>query len=584
MGLNTLETSYSNGQIIDASNINELTAASLNQVVGRNSSGVPESGKSLGTAAIPWGPMHAASLILNGQVVDPSTITTVQNRIVSGKTRSDSILPMFLKAHGTAATMTVEGATTELTLSINGSAVSVSTDIVKTGLTLAPSANNTCLVNDTTMVSDKYAGEDGSVITIDTLGSEVTAKVGQMVAFKINTEIFWGYLKSSTEITNVFRGFFFDSAQAPIVREGLSDNDTLTILNMAWCFIEDNGTTVDFSYTTPVYQYEAPAATTGAYWFDIPNQTWKRYSGTEWEIVGRILIGMAVLDDSYCIATRSADFTLNYSDYNSITLEILTSERVQSKDRQSLASVYANDITQYLNPLDWDISTDLETGLSQSAGTLYYLYLTEKGQRVISDERPHCRADLKGKYHPFHSWRNVGSCFNDSSSNIINVASTASVESENVGALLTSASQDIPKNHLLCDGASLLKTGFPELFKKLGISYGSDDADHFNIPDFRGKFLRGFDDGAGVDVGRIFGISQDDSFQGHYHQMMHSTPAAGSGAGIQYDSRGGPATQYDITTTATAARAEFEGVNGVPRTSDETRPINETVNYFIRYQ
>ena len=157
MGTNTLETAYSNGQIIDASHINELTASLLNAFVGRNSSGVPEVGKSLGTAAIPWGAIHGNSLILNGQVVDTGQITSLANRIVSGKTRTLSDQPDFLKPDGTAATLTVEGASTALTLSINTVATSVSTDIVKTGLTLAPSTNNTCQVNDASMSNDLYA-------------------------------------------------------------------------------------------------------------------------------------------------------------------------------------------------------------------------------------------------------------------------------------------------------------------------------------------------------------------------------------------------------------------------------------------
>ena len=69
MGTNTLEPAYSNGDIIDASHVNEITQAIVNQFVGRSTSGVPESGKSLGTAALPWGAVHANSLILNGSQI-----------------------------------------------------------------------------------------------------------------------------------------------------------------------------------------------------------------------------------------------------------------------------------------------------------------------------------------------------------------------------------------------------------------------------------------------------------------------------------------------------------------------------------
>ena len=135
MGTNTLETAYSNGQVIDASHINEVTASLTNQFVGRNTSGVPESGKSLGTVALPWGAVHADSVILDGQAVDTGKITSAANRIISGATRADSSQPDFLRADGTAATLTVLGASTNLTLSVNAIATVVSTDIVKTGMT-----------------------------------------------------------------------------------------------------------------------------------------------------------------------------------------------------------------------------------------------------------------------------------------------------------------------------------------------------------------------------------------------------------------------------------------------------------------
>ncbi len=428
MGTNTLETAYSNGEIIDASHTNELTAAVINQFVGRNTSGVPESGKSLGTAAIPWGAVHANSLVLNGSVVDIGQITSVANRIVSGATRADSDQPQFLDADGTTATMTVQGASTNITLSINATAATVSTDIVKTGLTLAPASNNTVLVDDTELSSDKYAGEIDYIygatkkrgfITLDTAGPEVVSKVGQIVALKGTTEIMIGLLESATKITNVSRGFFFDDATAPIVREGVSNNDTLTLMNIGWTFVEDNGTTVDISYLTPVWSFDAPSSpATGQYWFDITNQTWKRYSGTEFEIINRIPIGLVVLDDTACIAVRSFDFTNTFSNENNAALEVSTTEIIKSNTLSTRVSVYGTEIIQDFTKLSWNITSDLETGLTEAASTVYYLYLSTKGERIIGAEKPYYRKDIKGFYHPYHTWRCLGEAYNDGSSNL----------------------------------------------------------------------------------------------------------------------------------------------------------------------
>jgi len=42
---------------------------------------------------------------------------------------------------------------------------------------------------------------------------------------------------------------------------------------------------------------------------------------------------------------------------------------------------------------------------------------------------------------------------------------------------------------LACDGTSYLRADYPDLFAVIGTIWGSDDADHFNVPDFRTRGL-----------------------------------------------------------------------------------------------
>jgi microcystin-dependent protein len=44
-----------------------------------------------------------------------------------------------------------------------------------------------------------------------------------------------------------------------------------------------------------------------------------------------------------------------------------------------------------------------------------------------------------------------------------------------------------PTGWIYCDGRSLLRTDYPDLFVAIGTSYGTVDSTHFNVPDFRGK-------------------------------------------------------------------------------------------------
>ena len=59
-----------------------------------------------------------------------------------------------------------------------------------------------------------------------------------------------------------------------------------------------------------------------------------------------------------------------------------------------------------------------------------------------------------------------------------------------------------PAGYLVCDGSTLNKTDFSELWGKIGGTWGSTTLT-FNVPDLRGEFLRGWDNGRGVD-GRTF--------------------------------------------------------------------------------
>lgn len=52
---------------------------------------------------------------------------------------------------------------------------------------------------------------------------------------------------------------------------------------------------------------------------------------------------------------------------------------------------------------------------------------------------------------------------------------------------------------MLCDGRALAARIYPELFAVLGYQYGGAD-DTFQLPDYRGCFLRGHDGGAGGDI------------------------------------------------------------------------------------
>lgn len=428
MGTGTL-TNRSAGQTILDTFFNDIHSALNSDFVGRNSAGVATSGQNLGTVAIPWGTVRAAALVLNGSSVDTSQITSVQNRVISGKTRSTSNQPAFITPNGAADSFIIYGSTTSLQLDINGSSVAVTTDISKTGLTLAPSSQNTCTINDADAASQddtRIWGEFGhkKSMTVASMGTNITALVGRYATFKIGTEYFHAFVESSVKLSKMWRGYFYNSSLAPLNRTVFANSATVTLMSTGWVFVEDDGLTVDVSYRSPTYGKDSPSSpSTGDYWYDTDNLIWKRYDGASFNQIDRTLVGMVVMDATNCVAARCQDFYADYKNENGVTIEISTTEIVRSDQANTFCHVAGKRLNFYSYLPTWNITTDLATSAdmytaTETASTFYYCYLTDEGDTVISDIHPYWRPDLKGYYHPHNPWRKVGGFYNNASSNI----------------------------------------------------------------------------------------------------------------------------------------------------------------------
>jgi len=68
-----------------------------------------------------------------------------------------------------------------------------------------------------------------------------------------------------------------------------------------------------------------------------------------------------------------------------------------------------------------------------------------------------------------------------------------------IGEIVTWAGSTSPDpNWLLCDGSSLVRADYPDLFAVIGVIYGSVDGTHFNLPDLQGRVGIGAGSGAGL--------------------------------------------------------------------------------------
>lgn len=125
----------------------------------------------------------------------------------------------------------------------------------------------------------------------------------------------------------------------------------------------------------------------------------------------------------------------------------------------------------------------------------------------------------------------------------------------------------VPSGYLKCDGAAVSRSTYADLFAAIGTRYGvGDGATTFNLPDARGEFIRGWDDGRGVDGGRSLGSWQDQELQAHSHALPVRTNAD---AGDGWLEDAGP-----TDTIRSAQTAETGGA--------ETRPRNIALMVIIK--
>lgn len=55
-------------------------------------------------------------------------------------------------------------------------------------------------------------------------------------------------------------------------------------------------------------------------------------------------------------------------------------------------------------------------------------------------------------------------------------------DTQPVAEIITSSSNKVPAGYLPCDGRSLLRSEYPDLYSKIGTRYGATDELHFNLP------------------------------------------------------------------------------------------------------
>ena len=152
-----------------------------------------------------------------------------------------------------------------------------------------------------------------------------------------------------------------------------------------------------------------------------------------------------------------------------------------------------------------------------------------------------------------------------------------------IGAVMMWCTASVPSGWRECSGTSLARVGtYAALFAVIGTTFGAADSNHFNLPDMRGEFPRGYDHGRGVDAGRGLGHSQ-----GLDWKSFNLKTEAVVGNGYAHEAY----MNKDMVNYApTGANRLFTGhweandsaVMSLKWTSNENRPRNVALMFIIK--
>jgi microcystin-dependent protein len=147
------------------------------------------------------------------------------------------------------------------------------------------------------------------------------------------------------------------------------------------------------------------------------------------------------------------------------------------------------------------------------------------------------------------------------------------------GTVTAFAGTVTPSGWVLCNGGLYGRTSGdpspqPNLFDVIGTTYGAGDSlTTFAVPDLRGMFVRGFDNGRGIDPLRVFGTQQADDFKSHNHSgntgLFNATHTHAFSGTTSVDSP-------DHTHTTYTGRRDNTEIHDGPYPAGNSNPIVKT--------
>lgn len=163
------------------------------------------------------------------------------------------------------------------------------------------------------------------------------------------------------------------------------------------------------------------------------------------------------------------------------------------------------------------------------------------------------------------------------------IAATRERELGPPGQVSYFAMETPPAGWLRCDGALVSRTTYAALFAALGTRFGAgDNSTTFRLPDLRGEFIRGWDNGRGVDAARQLGSSQASMVGPHTHSITTTDIINPTAAFIYNDGSGDTVVSSD-NAPAGSGKVQIARFFTDPNTGTDTRPRNVALLGCIKF-
>jgi phage-related tail fiber protein len=155
------------------------------------------------------------------------------------------------------------------------------------------------------------------------------------------------------------------------------------------------------------------------------------------------------------------------------------------------------------------------------------------------------------------------------------------------GTLIFHCGNTAPAGFLKANGATISRSTYADLFAALGTTFGAGNGSTtFNLPDLRGEFPRGWDDGRGVDSGRTFGGTQGDAIRNLTGQFaLRGTNGGFDSFGSTGQSilGGGQSSTFPSAFGSSGSQSVILNASNQVPTANENRPRNIALLACIKY-